>query len=78
LWSLHDKLSLKTFHLRWVPHALSITQKSERMFHSKVLLMALMEQKASGFQRIVTGDELGSFVDYPRDSVWAASRDELP
>jgi hypothetical protein len=56
----HDKLGLKKFRLRRVPHALSINQKSERVSYSKFLLRALMEQKASGFQRIITGDEHGS------------------
>jgi hypothetical protein len=45
------------FHLRWVPHALSVNQKGERVSYSKFLLMALMEQKASGFQRTITRDE---------------------
>jgi hypothetical protein len=48
------------------------------MSHSKLLLTALMEQKANGFQRIIFGDESGLFLYYPRDSIWAASRDELP
>jgi hypothetical protein len=37
-----------------------------------------MEQKASGFQRIITGDASWFFLYCPSDSVWAASRDELP
>jgi hypothetical protein len=37
-----------------------------------------MEQKANGFQRIVIEDKSWFFPYYPRDSVWAASRDELP
>jgi hypothetical protein len=32
---LHDKLGLKIFHFRWVPHALLIDQKSERVSYSK-------------------------------------------
>jgi hypothetical protein len=36
-----------------------------------------MEQKASDFQRIITGDELWFFFYDPRDSIWAMSRDEL-
>jgi hypothetical protein len=44
----------------------------------KFLLAALMEPKASGFQRILTGDESRFFFYYPRDLVWAASRGELP
>jgi hypothetical protein len=66
---LHDKLGLKKFHLRWVSHTLSINRKSERLPDSKFLLTALMERKASCFQRIITGHESWSFLYYPRDSV---------
>jgi hypothetical protein len=45
------------FDLRWVPHTLSINQKSERVLCSKPPLTALIEQKVSGFQRIITGDK---------------------
>jgi hypothetical protein len=78
LQTLHDNLDLKRFHLRWVSHTLTINRKSERLSDSKLFLTALMEQKASGFQRIITGDESWFFLYCPRDSVWAASRDELP
>jgi hypothetical protein len=61
-----------------VLYALSINQKSERVSFSKILLTALMDQKASGFQLMITGDESWFFLDYLRDSVWVASRDELP
>jgi hypothetical protein len=74
---LHDKLDLKKFPLRWVRHALSIDQKNERMSYSKPLLTALMEQKANGFRRIITGDESWFLFHDPRDSIWAVSRDEL-
>jgi hypothetical protein len=40
--------------------------------------MALMEQKGSGFQQIVAGDESWFFLYYPRNSVSAVSLDELP
>jgi hypothetical protein len=33
---LHDKLGLKTLHRQWVPHALSINQKSETVLYSKL------------------------------------------
>jgi hypothetical protein len=59
-------------------HTLSINQKSQRVSYSKLLLTSLTAQKASGSQRIIPGDELWFFVDYPRDLMWAASRDELP
>jgi hypothetical protein len=49
-----------------------------KVSYSKLLLRALMKQKANGFQRIITGDESWFFLDYLRDSVWEASRDQLP
>jgi hypothetical protein len=73
----HEKHGLKTFHLCWVPHSISINQVSEKVSHSNLLLTALREQKAGGFQRVITGDESCLFLYYPRDSIWAASRDEL-
>jgi hypothetical protein len=36
-----------------------------------------MEQKVDGFQQIITGIEPWFFLYWPRDSVWATSRDEL-
>jgi hypothetical protein len=36
------------------------------------------KQKASGFQRIITGAESGFFFYYPCGSVWARSHDEFP
>jgi hypothetical protein len=69
---------LKKVHLRRVPHALSINQKNERVSYSKLPLTARMEQKARGFQRMSIGDEVWFLFHYSRDSVWAASPDELP
>jgi hypothetical protein len=37
-----------------------------------------MEQKASGFHRIITGNETWFFLHCPRDSIWAPWRDEPP
>jgi hypothetical protein len=61
-----------------VLHALSINQNSERVSYSKLLLVALMEQKASSFQRIITGDEPWLLFYYARHSVWVTSRDGRP
>jgi hypothetical protein len=44
-----NKLGLKNFHIRWVPHALSISQKNERVSYSKLLVTALPEHKTTGF-----------------------------
>jgi hypothetical protein len=74
---LHDTLDLKKFHLRWVPHALSSNQKSERVSDSRLLLAALDQNEATLFQGVITGDESWFFLYYPRDSIWVPSRDDL-
>jgi hypothetical protein len=48
------------------------------MLYPKLLLTALMEEKARWFQWIISGDESQFFFYYPRDSIRAASHDELP
>jgi hypothetical protein len=76
--TVHDKVGVKTFYLRRVPHALSINRKSERASSSKLLLTVLMEQTADGSQRIITGNESWFFFCYPRDLTWVVSRNALP
>jgi hypothetical protein len=75
---LHNTLGLTKFHLRWVPPALSPNQQSERVSDSRLLLVALEQNKATLFQGVITGDESWFFLDYPRDSMWAPSRGDLP
>jgi histone-lysine N-methyltransferase SETMAR len=75
---LHDKLGLKKFHLRWVPHSISSNQKSERVSYSNLLLAALEESRQTGFERLITGDESWFYISYPHESVWAASREDVP
>jgi hypothetical protein len=75
---LHDELGLQQFHLRWVPHALSPNQKSERVTYSNLLLEVLEEAQRTGFERVITGDESSFFLSDPHNSAWATSRDELP
>jgi hypothetical protein len=56
-----------------------IDQAEERkMLYSMLFLMAVMEQKVSGFQRMVAGDVSWFFLYYSRPWVWAAVRHELP
>jgi hypothetical protein len=58
-----------------------IDQSGERLsviFEPFLLLTTLRKQKARGFQRMIAGDKSLFFLYYPRDSVWAASRDEIP
>jgi hypothetical protein len=47
---------LEKFYLRWVSHARSIKQKSEKLSYLMLLVTEQMERKASGLQRIMTGD----------------------
>jgi hypothetical protein len=37
-----------------------------------------MKHKLTDFERVITGDELWFFLYYFRDSLWAASHDDLP
>jgi hypothetical protein len=74
---LHDELELQQFHLHWVLHALSLGQKSERVTYSRILLDVLEAQR-TGFERMITGDELCFFLSYPYNSALATSRDEPP
>jgi hypothetical protein len=75
---LHDMVGSKKRHLCWVPHVLSINQKNERVSDSNPLWTSLMEHRAADFERASTGDEPSFVLDCLRDSIWAASRDELP
>jgi hypothetical protein len=75
---LHDELRFQKFHLRWVPHALSSNQMSERVTYPSRLLEVLEEAQRTDFERVITSDESWFFLSYPRKSAWAASRDELP
>jgi hypothetical protein len=49
-------VNLKNVHLGWVPRALSVTQKSERVSNSKLLLTAPMEHKPADFESVITDD----------------------
>jgi hypothetical protein len=53
------------------------SQKRKSVISEALLPLTLLtEEKASGFRRIIIGDELWFFFYCPLDSVWAASRDE--
>jgi hypothetical protein len=74
---LHDKLGLKnSIFIGCCMHCRS-TRRAKTSY-SKLFLTPLIEQKTSGFQRITTEYESWLFPSYSCDSVWAASRDQLP
>jgi hypothetical protein len=75
---LHHPLGIKSFHFLWVPHALDANQTAERVTLSHVILLAFQSVRTPGFQSTITGEESCFFLYYPRDSIWASSRDEVP
>jgi transposase len=75
---LHDNLGMKRFNLRWVPHALNSNQKAERVTLSHEILAILESDRRNSFRNVIIGDESWFLVYYPRDSIWAQSRDEVP
>jgi transposase len=75
---LHDNLGMKKFNLRWVTHALNSSQKAERVTLSHEILAVLESDPRNSFQNVITGDESWFFLYYPRFSIWAQSRDEVP
>jgi hypothetical protein len=48
------------------------------MSNSKLSLTALVKHKPTDFERVITGDESRFFLYYFRDSLWTASRSDLP
>jgi hypothetical protein len=41
------------------------------------LLEVLKKDEANDFQNLLTGDKPWSYFEYPQDSLWATSRDEV-
>jgi hypothetical protein len=66
------------FHLCWVPHALDMNQKAERVTLSCGILSVFPSVRSTDFRNIIAGDESWFFLYYLRDSIWASSRDEVP
>jgi hypothetical protein len=75
---LREDLALQQFSLRWVPQRLDSTQKQNRVTFSRALLEVLRREQQNNFDHVITGDESWFFIDYPNESVWAGSRDEVP
>jgi hypothetical protein len=58
--------------------ALDINQDAERVTLSHGILSVFQSLRSTGFQSVITGDESCFLLYYPRDSVWASSRDKVP
>jgi hypothetical protein len=78
LRSLHETFGMKKFHLRWVPYALVMNRKAERVTFAHGIVSALQSIHSAGLQSLVTGYESWFFLDCLCDSIWASSRDETP
>jgi hypothetical protein len=75
---LRQDLALQKFNLRWVPHTLDSARKQNHSTFSHVLLEVLRREQQNNFDRAIIGDESSFFLDYPHESVWAESADEVP
>jgi S-adenosylmethionine:diacylglycerol 3-amino-3-carboxypropyl transferase len=75
---LPEDLAPQKFNPRWVPHTLDSARKQNRVTFSGALLEVLRREQQNNFDRVITGDESSFFLDYPHESVWAESADEVP
>jgi hypothetical protein len=69
---LHYVLCLSLRYSKWIPHSLSVEQKTERVRISKQMLKLLQLDEKNNFSHIFTGDESWFFYDYPLTSYWAS------
>jgi hypothetical protein len=76
--SLTQSPGFVTHHLRWVPHALSNLQKSERVNLSRRLLRMLEVQRDRAGHDIVTLDELWFYLSTDYEFVWLPGDEKFP
>jgi hypothetical protein len=72
---LHDGLGMKCFHLRWVPHLLSETQKANRVAYAKEMSWVLDNNARTGFKYLLTGDESHMHYDQSPATILALDRE---
>ena len=73
---LREDLHLEWYHLRYVPHMLTPSQKLNRVNVAKQMLDILVAHRASGFHFIYTGDEKWFVYDTYPDYCWCSSQEE--
>ena len=69
-WTLQNALRLKYKKTRWVPHALTTTQRDLRAVLSAQLLTILKEGRRTNFHFLITGDESWFFYTSSPRGVW--------
>jgi hypothetical protein len=75
---LHHCLGMKKYILRWVPHSLTDTQKSERIRIAQQMLQLLQQDEEYDFLHILTGDESWLLYEYSEQSMWAREKKFVP
>jgi hypothetical protein len=60
---LHEGPGTRRFCLRWVPRALTGSQKAKRIRCAQEIIEALDTNSRTGFKYLLTGDELGMTCD---------------
>ena len=75
---LTERLGLKKFMRRWVPHRLTSEQKSQQVSLSRELLQSLGSMTRTQLGHVITGDESWFRLCYDRSGVWARSAEEAP
>jgi histone-lysine N-methyltransferase SETMAR len=73
-----QRIGLKYYSLRWVPHLLNPTQLEQRYNTCIGLLSILKKHQKQGWRNIVTEDESWFFLEYASEGVWSASHASTP
>jgi hypothetical protein len=75
---LTKSLAFRVRHLRWVPHLLSHSQKSDCLTLSQELLPMLERQKQRSWHDIVTLDESWFYINTDHEPIWLRPDGEIP
>jgi histone-lysine N-methyltransferase SETMAR len=67
---LRDDLKMRRVNFKWLPHALSSSQKAARVDISRELLDFLQSRSDRSLSRVYTGDETWVYFENPRTSMW--------
>jgi hypothetical protein len=75
---LHNDLGLIKVHLHWIPEALKVAEKSERLSYSRQLLAILEQQQPMDFEYDIIRDEFWFYLYNRPEAAWTVSRYDLP
>lgn len=75
---LTQSLGFHVRHLRWIPHRLSHSQKSDRVELSRQLLSMLEIQQVRSWHDIVTLDESWFYLCTDHEMIWLQSDEKVP